>query len=170
MLKRIAITGPESTGKSSLAEALAKQYCTVWVPEYAREYIGDLKRDYTQDDILIIARQQFIQEEAAAKQANEFLFLDTEFLVTKIWSEVKYKNCDPWIVKQYREHKYDFYLLCNIDLPWEADPQREHPHLRQYLFDLYYNDLLSNGLPFGVVSGMGDERLKNAVTFIETIR
>ncbi len=170
MLKRIAITGPESTGKSTLAESLAKHYHTLWVPEYARGYIDQMKREYNQEDILIIAQQQLLQEEAAAKQANDFLFLDTEFLVTKIWSEVKYKSCHPWIAKQYREHVYDLYLLCNVDLPWEEDPQREHPHLRQYLYDLYYNDLTSSKLPFSVVSGTGKERLKNAVNLIEAIR
>jgi len=170
MLKRIAITGPESTGKSTLAESLAKHYHTLWIPEYARGYIDQLKREYNQEDILIIAQQQLLQEEAAAKRAHDFLFLDTEFLVTKIWSEVKYKSCHPWITKQYHEHIYDLYLLCNVDLPWEEDPQREHPHLRQYLYDLYYNDLTSSKLPFSVVSGTGEERLENAVNLIETIR
>ena len=61
-LIRIAITGPESTGKTNLAEALALHYNTVWVPEYAREYIANLNRKYTLNDILTIAKRQVISE------------------------------------------------------------------------------------------------------------
>lgn len=166
---KIAITGPESTGKSRLAMELAEYYKTVFVPEFAREYIDRLGRPYDQEDILIIAKGQISEEERWIKQADRMLFCDTELIVTKIWSEVKYGFCDPWILKKIEENKYDLFLLCDIDLPWEADPQREHPHMREKLFTLYYDELKGRGVPFKVVSGAGRERLMNAIGFVESV-
>jgi NadR type nicotinamide-nucleotide adenylyltransferase len=166
---KIAITGPESTGKSRLAMELAEYYKTVFVPEFAREYIDHLDRPYTQEDILKIAKGQIRDEKRWIKQANRLLFCDTELIVTKIWSEVKYRNCDPWILKKIEENKYDLFLLCDIDLPWEEDPQREHPHMREKLFMLYHNELTRRGVPFKVVSGLGQDRLLNAIRFVEPV-
>ena len=167
---KIAITGPESTGKSQLAQELATHYNTVYVKEYAREYIDRLDRPYTQNDILEIAKGQIQGEDQMIKQATRLLFCDTELIVTKIWSEVKYGNCNPWILKTIQENKYDLFLLCNIDLPWEEDPQREHPHMRDHLFHLYSNELTHRGYPFKVVSGFGKQRLLNAIGFVEETR
>lgn len=165
---KIAITGPESTGKSILAEQLAEHYHTVWVPEYARAYIDALARPYNQQDILVIAKEQLKSEKAFYLKANSFLFCDTELIVTKIWSEVKYQSCDEWIVTKIIENKYDLFLLCNIDLPWEEDPQREHPHKREYLFNLYRDELNGLNFPYFIISGFGKDRLNNAIQVIET--
>jgi NadR type nicotinamide-nucleotide adenylyltransferase len=166
-VSRIAITGPESTGKSRLSEELAAHYKTVFVPEFAREYINGLDREYNQDDILRIAKEQIRTEQEMAEKADKLLFCDTELIVTKIWSEVKYGTCNPWILQKIEENNYDLFLLCNIDLPWEQDPQREHPHMREKLFRLYFEELTERGFPFKVVSGTGKERLLNAVGLIE---
>ncbi len=167
MLKRIAITGPESTGKSLLAKQLAKHYNTVWVPEYAREYINNLNRPYDQDDILKIAKGQIKTENELAAKANKILICDTELLVTKIWIEHKYKNCHPWILETIKKHTYDLYLLCNIDLQWQHDPQREHPGLRDYFFNLFKNELINRKFNFDIVSGQSYERSKNAIRIID---
>jgi NadR type nicotinamide-nucleotide adenylyltransferase len=164
---KIAITGPESTGKSELAEKLAAHYDTLWVPEYAREYIDLLDRPYTREDILEIAKGQLRNENLLAGKASGLFFCDTELIVTKIWSEVKYGTCDPWILEKIAENKYDLFLLCNIDLPWEYDPQREHPHMRSKLFELYRNELETRSFRYFIVSGTGTKRLMNAVGYIE---
>jgi NadR type nicotinamide-nucleotide adenylyltransferase len=160
---RIAVTGPESTGKSILTQQLAEFFGTPWVPEFAREYIDRLDRPYAEEDILVIAKGQLEAEERQAAMATDALFCDTELTVTRIWSEVKYGHCHPWILEKIREHSYDLYLLCDIDIPWENDPQREHPHLREHLFSLYQNELNGRGCRFEVVSGLGGERLENAI-------
>jgi len=167
MIRKIAITGPESTGKSMLAEQLARHYQTIWVPEYAREYLELLGKPYEEKDILFIAQGQLAAEESKLIHAGNFLICDTELLVTKIWSEVKYGRCNPWILDAIETHPYDLYLLCDVDLPWEYDPLREHPEQRQYLFDLYYNELKNRNFPFEVVRGTGPDRLKNALSIIE---
>ncbi len=166
MIKRIAITGPESTGKSWLTEHLALQFNTVFVAEYAREYINNLNRPYTFEDIEAIAKHQLTLEENALEKANDVLFVDTDFFVTKIWSDFVYHKCCPWILNQLQNHHYDLHLLCNIDLPWEFDPQREHPNQRKELFDIYQQELVLSGRPFEIISGTGELRLLSALNAI----
>ena len=167
MTKRIAITGPESTGKSELAKGLAGRYNTLWVPEYAREYLNKLGRPYEYEDILSIAKGQVSGEEEQLEKAQGFLFVDTEMIVLKIWCEVKYKKCHQWILDQLEKQQYDLYLLPDIDLPWQPDPLREHPDKRKELFDLYLDELKRRNLPFEIVDGFGEQRLANAVKCIE---
>ena len=167
MIRRIAITGPESTGKSMLAEQLATHYHTAWVPEYAREYLEKLGRPYEEKDILLIAQGQLDREAIQLKKATNYLLCDTEMLVTKIWSEVKYHRCDPWILDALENHRYDLYLLCDIDLPWQYDPLREHPFQRQFLFDLYFNELKNRKFPYALICGTGSNRLQSALKAIE---
>ena len=166
-LKRIAITGPESTGKSWLAERLAAHYHTIWVPEVARDYLLELGRAYVFDDIVKIARAQMELENKLADKARKLLFCDTDLIVTKIWSLFKYEKCDPWIEDMARNHRYDLYLLCDIDLPWEDDPLREHPDKRKELFDFYLKELKDLQAPFRIISGTGEERLQKAISAID---
>ncbi len=164
---RIAVTGPESTGKSVLSASLADHFHTVWVPEYAREYMEIHGPQYTVADIEKIARGQRDAELQLIHKANRFLFCDTDPLVTMIWSEHAFGRCPAWISGQLKTHPHDFYLLCDIDLPWEADPLREHPHLRGYFFELYRKELISLDLPYSIVRGTGRQRLENAILLLE---
>jgi NadR type nicotinamide-nucleotide adenylyltransferase len=166
-LRRVSITGPESTGKSVLAQRLAGHFNTLWVAEYAREYLNGLGRPYDFEDIAIIARKQFELENAMAKKAKKFLFCDTDFLVTKIWSYYKYGKCDPWIEEMAEYHRYDLYLLCNTDLPWEEDPLREHPQQRDELFRMYMLELKKIEASFVLVSGTGSQRTDRAISAVE---
>jgi NadR type nicotinamide-nucleotide adenylyltransferase len=166
-LKRIAITGPESTGKSWLAEQLAAHFHTVWVPEYSREYLQNLGRPYGFPDIVTIARGQLEREEKAAQSVNRYLFCDTDPLVTKVWSEFKYGKCDPWIAEKVTFHRYNLYLLCNIDLPWQDDPLREHPGKRKELLGVYLKNLDEMNVRYAIISGTGKLRLNNAIQAID---
>lgn len=159
---KIAITGPESTGKSTVAAYLAEQFGTVWVPEYARSYIGNLGREYALQDIEAIARGQLALERELEPQATKILFSDTDLLVLKIWSEHAFGHCPAWIEQELRQQDYNLYLLMGVDLPWEPDPQREHPHLRQFFYNWYKRELQTLNVPFVEVSGMQQERLEQA--------
>lgn len=169
MIKRIAITGPESTGKSVLAKKLAEHFNTLWVEEYARSFLTNLNRQYVYDDILHIAMQQMHQEDLLASKANKLLFCDTDLLVTRIWCEVKFKKCHSWIIEEMKNRKYDLILLCDIDLNWEPDPLRENPDNRSHLFNLYNKALIESGSGFNIVTGLGNERFQNALRFVEKI-
>jgi NadR type nicotinamide-nucleotide adenylyltransferase len=166
---KIAITGPESTGKSVISQQLADHYTTVWVPEYARVYLLQIERSYNYDDILQIAKGQMASEKAFEPIANGLMFSDTELLVTKIWCEVKFGKCHRWIEDNIWMQDYDLYLLMDIDLPWEYDPLREHPDRREFLFNLYKKELEKMGMNYRIVSGVGEERLKNAITVVDEL-
>ncbi len=165
---RIAITGPESTGKSWLAQELARYYNTAWVPEFARSYIETLKRPYNQDDILRIAQGQLASEAEISKRANKYLICDTELTVCKIWSLVKFGNCHKQLIDLHNNTYFDFYLLTDIDLPWEYDPQREHPNYRKELMNMYIYELSNEHKPFAIVNGTGNQRLINAIKAIDS--
>ncbi len=98
-----------------------------------------------------------------AASSRGFLFCDTEFIVYKIWCDDKFGKCHPWILDMIRSHTYDLYLLCNTDLPWEADPLRENPDDRDRLFKLYKQELEDRKLPYVIISGSGKVRLNNAI-------
>lgn len=165
-IPKIAIVGPESTGKSSLAADLAQHYQVDWGQEYAREYIDQLGRDYVQSDLLEIAHGQLKQEEILLSKNPKLLICDTNLLIIKIWSEFKYGNCDQALEKLFNFSEYPLYLLCNIDIPWSFDPQREHPHLRQELFNIYKKELEQEKLNYVLISGNSEERLQKAVAEI----
>src|ERR1044072_1395642 len=167
-MKKVVIIGPESTGKSTLSEQLAKHYNTTWVPEYAREYLIEHGTEYTYDDLLTIAKGQVALEESYINRAAPFakvLFVDTDQYVMKVWCEFVFGKCHQWVLDQITKRKYDLYLLCNIDLPWIHDPLREYPDLapRLELYAIYKNLLTNQSVPWVEISGNYDERLQKAI-------
>ena len=169
MIPKIAIVGPESTGKSTLANALADHFNTNAVQEYAREYIDQLSRDYLQRDLLEIAAGQLKKEKEALQKSAQVLVCDTNLLVIKIWSEFKYGYCDPALLQMMNLDSFVHYFLTDIDIPWTFDPQREHPHKRAELFDIYQKELETQNLPFTILSGTPANRLKMAISKINEI-
>jgi nicotinamide riboside kinase len=167
-LIRIVLTGPECTGKSTLAIQLARHYNTLYIPEYAREYVSGLSRAYTYEDVVHIAEMQVKQLEEYSLRANRILFLDTFLIITRVWFDLVFKHRPEWIDTKLAEHPVDFYLLCDTDIPWEADPVRENggPR-REFLLDTYKKELVNFGCEFGIVRGTGDGRLKNAITLVD---
>ncbi len=164
---RIALIGPESTAKSTLSEALAKHYNTVWVPEYARTYLNGINRKYTLEDIVKIAKEQLLQEQNKLASANKLIFVDTELIISKIWCEEVFNTSPEWIIKNILEFKYDLYLLTSPDLPWEKDPLRENPHRRQFLFDRYESELKNIQANYKIIDGTGDNRLKKCIAQVD---
>ncbi|MBT8195056.1 MAG: ATP-binding protein [Bacteroidia bacterium] len=165
--KRIAIIGPESSGKSTLASTLAEQYNTLWVPEFAREYLMQIKRDYTFDDLEIIAKKQMTLENELFATANNFLFCDSTLLTIKIWSEYKYNKTSQWVLDNLKEHQYHLHMLCKPDIDWEDDPLRENPHDRDELFVLYQTELKKLKIPYEIVNGRNEFRFDTAVNALK---
>lgn len=169
LLKRVAIIGPESSGKTWLAKKLASHYSTNLVDEYAREYFKDKNYDYTFDDLVEIAKGQIEKEEYIASISKNIIFCDTDMIVMKIWSKVVFDNVPEFIEKQIKEQLYDLYLLCYPDLKWEPDRLRSNPHNRQYIYELYIKELEQNDLNFRVVKGIGEQRFKNVLNFVDEL-
>lgn len=171
-MKRVVIIGPESTGKSTLCQQLAGHYNTVWCPEYAREYLLQHGTDYNYEDLDRIAKGQLaLQAETETKARNGHYFVDTDVYVMKVWCEVAFSACPTWILKTIAQTSCDLYLLCNTDLPWEKDELREYPDLavRQRLFKTYQDIAINSGIPWAIVSGTREERLRIAIDAVERI-
>jgi NadR type nicotinamide-nucleotide adenylyltransferase len=191
MLKKIVITGPESTGKSTLCTQLAAHYNTMWCPEYAREYLLKHGMNYHYDDLLTIAKGQLALEEEyelkvksavitnAKREGKELrdvasdplLFVDTDMYVMKVWCEFVFGKCHRFILEQIVDRKYDLYLLCNIDLPWTNDDLREYPDIesRQKLYAIYKDIMINQPTPWLEIKGSHEERLTNAIKAVDTL-
>lgn len=168
-VKKIVVIGPESTGKSTLSAAMARELDTLWVPEYARAYLEQLGRPYTYEDLLAIAKGQIDTEDQLSAKANKHIICDTDLQVIKVWSNAKYNRCHRWVLEQIASRKYDLYLLTNIDTIWEDDPLREHPapEERAYFYNLYSDIVQNSGLPWVNISGSHEERLKKALDAVK---
>ncbi|MBV1905277.1 MAG: ATP-binding protein [Pseudomonadales bacterium] len=164
----IALVGPESTGKTTLATALAEHLSSPILEEYAREYLElrSLSATYTQHDVLMIAKRQWEREQQAVLKKRQNLVMDTDLLVIKIWWEVKYGECHPWILDKLAKQRRRNYLLTATDMPWHADPLRENPEDRDELFKVYENELKANGSNYVIIRGNPEQRLAQAVTWI----
>ncbi len=166
---RIAVTGPESTGKSALTKALAARYGSPHVPEYAREYVEQLGRPYRFEDVVAIAQQQ-IEAEKQFSENNEapYVFFDTELIITKVWFEYCYGSVPDFLQEALDTGYFDLYLLCEPDLPWEPDPVREHGEDRDYFFERYKQEIELLGKPYFSINGTGEARVNNAISAIES--
>lgn len=165
-LKKVAVIGAESTGKTTLARSLALRFQTVWVPENAREYMNVNPGEYNVEDIEKISREQLAQEKRLEASANGFLFVDTELIISKVWSIDVFGTCPEWIENEISHKQYDLYLLTANDLPWVADPVRVNSQRRDYFFNWYKRELESHSLPYEVVTGRYEARLLSAITAI----
>ena len=167
---RIAVVGPESTGKSVLCEQLALHYKTNYVPEFARTYFEYNKIEkHRLFDIDFIYRMQIDLENELIAKANTFLFCDTTLISGKVWAEEVFKTTPPFVADNLDKIKYDLYLLCDIDLPWIKDKQRRNEHNRSKLFDDHKRELDRMNVPYKIIRGLKEARLENAVKAIEGI-
>jgi len=161
MLK-IIVTGPESSGKTTLCKELSKHFKIQFTKEFAREYLTNLDKDYTQNDLSAIAKGQLASE-------HNFQLLDTDLITIKIWSEYKYGNCEKWILDTIEKQKTEkrFYLLCKPDIHWEADPLRENPNNRNGLFELYKKEL--EDLEYNYLIVKGENRVETSILKISNL-
>jgi len=171
---KVVLFGPESTGKTTLSIQLARHYNSVWVREYAREYLQDIwnneRRTCEPKDLLPIAKGQMKLENELAKKTNSVLICDTDLLETKVYSEAYYLGtCDPVLEKFALQNTYDLYFLTYIDVPWEADDLRDKPNERERMFKAFEDTLKKYKRPFVILKGTKKERLEAAVNHIDKL-
>lgn len=167
---KIAVIGPESTGKTALTQQLSEKYRAPWIPEYARGYVENLQQAYTYEDVCAIAQHQLEVENTLSLRFPEasFVFFDTELIITKVWFEYCYNNVPAFVSEHMKQHSMDFYLLCFPDLAWEPDAVREHGTDRDFFFEWYRREIEQTGKPYVIVNGTGPDRLHNATAAVES--
>lgn len=158
----VAVVGPESTGKTTLATRLAEHLKAPLVEEYAREYLAD-RTGYSKQDLTKIAEGQFNKEQEAINSGSPIIVCDTDLTVIKVWSDAKYGDTDPTVSHLLHQQPNRFFLLAKPDIPWVADSLRESPHDREELFVRYERLLEEMGCRYAVVEGDGDARWERAV-------
>ncbi|MFN4081075.1 MAG: AAA family ATPase [Saprospiraceae bacterium] len=173
----IAVTGPESTGKTRLAQELAQSLGVEWVAEYARAYLNDFDRPYVREDLEPIGRGQAEAIALGKSRALRacpppqppLLVLDTDWTVLHVWEAYRFGTELPvpyWQRGYGRIEVAGLYLLCYPDIRWEPDPLREHPEERMILFGEYEALLRAYQAPYYVVRGQGDARVRGALAEI----
>ena len=164
---KIAIVGPESTGKSTMSAYLAKHFNTVWVPEFARGYCEKLTEPPVWQDEINMFYGQLVLEADILPKANKILICDTTFITVKIWSDEMFGKSPQEVLDELPKHPYDLYLLLDIDLPWEDDPLRDFPDMREHFMQVWHKALQELNANYIVISGTGSERYESAVAAIE---
>jgi nicotinamide riboside kinase len=162
----VVLTGPESTGKTTLALALAHHFGTTAGAEYARIFFTHLDRPYILFDLEDIALGQLKLENQAVAENSELVILDTDLLVVFLWAKIKYRHHFDWMEEKLRKQTDRLYLLCAPDIAWTPDPLRENPNDRQEIFEVYKTELIRLGLEYRIVSGSGPARLESALRAI----
>ena len=162
--KIIVITGAESTGKSVLTETLAKHFEVPFIPEIAREYIENLNRKYSYEDVEIIAEKQVNLLNQLLKSNQPYIFVDTWLIITKIWFEVVFEKVPTWIENEIQNTRVDLFLVCDTDLPWIPDTVRENGGKnREILQQKYIQQIKKYNFRYTIISGKNEKRFENAL-------
>lgn len=168
-IKKIAIVGPESTGKSTITQQLAKHFDTLWVPEYARYYCAALTEPCNlQDEVNMFHGQLALEDSILAIAEKDLVFCDTTFITVKIWSDEVFGETPQIVLDALPKYNYDLYLLMDIDLPWQEDPLRDFPHKREHFMQVWHQELKDLNAVYVKVGGQGEDRLNNAITAVQT--
>jgi nicotinamide riboside kinase len=156
--KRIVITGPESSGKSTLAAWLAEEFSLPMASEYARIYLEKHGASYDEQTVIAMAKQHLIHQQEMVPADAPLGIFDTDLLNYKIWCDVAFHYCDPSILEGIEKESKHLYLICYPDLPWIPDPLREHPHDREMLFEHHLAEIKNTGRPYFIIRGEGEQR------------
>ncbi len=166
MMHKIVFTGPESTGKTTLAENVSAKWQLPYVQEVARGFIDNLNRPYVYQDLLSIAMLQMSEEEKIMSLQPKLLICDTDLLTVKIWCEDKFRQCEHWLTHAFVDRAPDIYFLCAPDFPWQYDNQREDPERREHLYQVYRDHLIHYQKRFIELSGPVENRINTVMQYL----
>jgi NadR type nicotinamide-nucleotide adenylyltransferase len=169
LVRRVTVTGSESTGKTWLAQRLAHRFETVWVPEFAREYLVQKAAPLDASDVEPIARGQRISEDDALRRARDLAILDTDLVSTVVYADHYYGTCPAWVEQSARKRLADLYLLCDSDVPWVADAARDRPRARREIHAAFVEHLERYGARYALVRGTWEQREASAITAVDAL-
>lgn len=176
---KVAITGPESSGKSALAVRLAAYYGTVYVPEFARFSLQESGPEYSREDVdLFIAGQRkwesaaeaFLSRRKSGGCEPALFFTDTDPFVFNVWLKVRFDAVSPLTDEWIASAPADLILLCKPDIPWTYDPLREDEHARDELFRRFCAELEAKEFTYTIIEGGFEERLQTAIAQVDKTR
>jgi NadR type nicotinamide-nucleotide adenylyltransferase len=170
-VKRVCILGAESTGKTTLAAALAERFGTVWNPEYGRPYtqIGrPLDAPWTSWEFTHIARLQCWYEDFFAGLARRVLFTDTDAFTTALFHEV-YLGSPATGFAELLRRPYDLFVVCGLDAPWRHDGVREFETQRQWMHERYVRRAQESGAPWLLAEGPPERRVEATAEAVERL-
>jgi HTH-type transcriptional repressor of NAD biosynthesis genes len=168
-VRRVTVTGSESTGKTWLTQRLARCFDTVWVPEFSRQYALQKAAPLDESDVEPIARGQISAEDAVLARARGLAFLDTDLVSTVVYAEYYYQKCPPWVEHFARKRLADLYLLCDIDVPWIPDPARDRPNARQELHAAFAQRLDQFGAHHTLIRGTWEQREAASIAAVDAL-
>lgn len=160
----VSLTGPESSGKTYLAINIAKANKTSYLPEASRMY--HLPTNYSFDDVqqLALAQAEMID---SLRGCSELMIVDSDMIVYEIWFQERFRKLPADWEEMKQLGRVDLHLLCKPDIPWEADPLREHASDRDRLYAIYLKTIQNYHLPFEIIEGNKDVRLSRCLQFID---
>lgn len=167
---RVAVTGSECTGKTTLARELAEHYGTSCVPEFVRKFVEQKGAAPVFEDVETIALGQTALEDETAERASRLLILDTDLFSTIVYSRHYYGDCPPSVENALAARPADLYLLCEIDVPWNPDgEQRDRGDRREEMQTLFRDALTARDFDFVEVRGPHDDRMRIATRAIDAL-
>ncbi|MBV1859072.1 MAG: ATP-binding protein [Nannocystaceae bacterium] len=165
---RIVLIGAESTGKSTLASALADARALPQTGEFVRTYVEQVARPLREDDLDPIARGQLAEEDRHTGSAA--VLHDTNALSTLIYARHYFGVTQAWLEQAFTARHYAVYLFCQPDIPWTPDPgQRDSPEARDVQHALFDNALRHRGLPTFRIEGDETTRLRAALNAVDAV-
>jgi nicotinamide riboside kinase len=165
-IARVVITGSECTGKTTLSQSLAERVGALWIPEYARAYAESVARPLAEADVALIARGQIAIEDAHLVTTPSLVVQDTDLISTVVYARHYYGACPEWIVDAAHNRLASLYLISDIDIPWVGDSVRDRPLERELVDSLFRKTLTDLGASVCLLSGLGANRLHNALKLI----
>lgn len=164
----IVITGPESSGKTSIWNWLKESNDGHFIPEIARQYLEENGLDYKRQDLKKIAFQQFQKQLEGLNSKSSMIISDTCLLTITIWEEEKYGSIDNFIQEWLHLQKVDYYILMYPDIPWVDDPQRESEGDRKRLFTIYEEKIKNLSVPYSVIKGGEMNRKEEVIRILKS--
>jgi len=175
LIVKVVFLGAESTGKSTIAETLAKDYKTKWMPEYGREYwdkYHDISGKLSLEQLADLAREHIEKENQLIYESRKYFFVDTNTITTEMFSRFYHNAVHPDLIElaKQAETRYDLWFVCGTDIPYEDDGTRSGKAHRIKFQQQIIDDLKKRNIKFTLLEGNLESRIRQVQNQLKKIR